>query len=442
MRYPAINQYLETLANPYRMFRTLNGFEVERDAYDEIKFISGNYSATFQIRIGDSSFALKCYTRKVDYAPQVYEYLKSYKSPYTTEAKYLEDEIFVYDENDNGHSFPVVLTPWIDGEPLGNVIERLCRYDDREAIASIARKFDRMAMWLLAQEFAHGDLKNDNILVTKSGELMLIDYDGMFIPSLTNMPCSLVGSPTYQHPARTASFFNKHIDDYSIAVISVSLHALSEDTSLYEKYNEGDNLILNSLLIQKNKSPLLDQLERRWLDEGRLTLYSMCRMLRSPSPELDDVGRIIAAMCGETNLLAKYDAIDDSDLEMRLIRRDGRYGFLCAQTGHVAIEPVFEDAKCFSEEVAPVRINSSWRFIGRNGGIVLNCRKYDGIEPFREGLSLVRKGDKYGFIDHNGKEVIPLRFPFARSFRNGVAKVVIDGHCEYINKEGKFEKNT
>ena len=41
-------------------------------------------------------------------------------------------------------------------------------------------QFSRLAMWLMSQPFAHGDLKPDNILVTDNGTLVLVDYDGMF----------------------------------------------------------------------------------------------------------------------------------------------------------------------------------------------------------------------------------------------------------------------
>ena len=53
---------------------------------------------------------------------------------------------------------------------------------DREALSLLAGRFDRMALWLLQQPYAHGDIKPDNILVEPSGELRLIDLDGMFLP--------------------------------------------------------------------------------------------------------------------------------------------------------------------------------------------------------------------------------------------------------------------
>ena len=34
------------------------------------------------------------------------------------------------------------------------------------------------------QPFAHGDLKPDNILVRDDGSLVLVDYDGMYVPAM------------------------------------------------------------------------------------------------------------------------------------------------------------------------------------------------------------------------------------------------------------------
>ena len=45
-------------------------------------------------------------------------------------------------------------------------------------------RFCKMAAWLRSQLFAHGDIKPDNIIVRPDGSLSLVDYDGMFVPSM------------------------------------------------------------------------------------------------------------------------------------------------------------------------------------------------------------------------------------------------------------------
>ena len=75
-----------------------------------------------------------------------------------------------------------------------------------------------MGAFLLSQPFAHGDLKPDNILVRENGELALVDYDGMFVPSMEGQKARELGSPDFRHPLRDENQFDSHIDDFAIAV--------------------------------------------------------------------------------------------------------------------------------------------------------------------------------------------------------------------------------
>lgn len=64
---------------------------------------------------------------------------------------------------------------------------------------------------------------------------------------------------------------------------------------------------------------------------------------------------------------------------------------------------------------------------------------YDYALPFYEDLALVKKGNKRGYIDRNGKFVIPLtdKFELASVFSEGMAPVRINGKWGFINKSGK-----
>jgi hypothetical protein len=62
--------------------------------------------------------------------------------------------------------------------------------------------------------------------------------------------------------------------------------------------------------------------------------------------------------------------------------------------------------------------------------------KYDFIWDFSEGLARVRLGDKWGYIDKTGKEVIPLQYTGATSFSDGVAWVILP----YSDKWGLIDK--
>ena len=63
---------------------------------------------------------------------------------------------------------------------------------------------------------------------------------------------------------------------------------------------------------------------------------------------------------------------------------------------------------------------------------------YEMIEPFYEGLAVVRTNSKFGYIDKSGKLIIPMDYDYAVKFVNGLGRVNRDGKYGFINKKGVF----
>lgn len=63
---------------------------------------------------------------------------------------------------------------------------------------------------------------------------------------------------------------------------------------------------------------------------------------------------------------------------------------------------------------------------------------------FRDGIAMILKDQKYGFIDTSVNEVVPLKYSSVNLFSNGQAKVSSEDFTSYINKKGiplfPFEK--
>lgn len=81
---------------------------------------------------------------------------------------------------------------------------------------------------------------------------------------------------------------------------------------------------------------------------------------------------------------------------------------------------------------------SSWD--GKNPNCLFGFRPKAGFE-FSEGLSVLRCGAKYGYIDHSGKLAIPAKFDYAWPFKEGRAVVYADfngGRYSFIDKNGKL----
>ena len=437
---PAIGRYVEALGAPYGLFRTLGDVSPEYDACGAPVFIAGNYAAVFRIRTADGKRrALKCYIRPTGYAEAICEALGRVRSPYLVECRYLPDELYVFDLAGQGSYRSVVLMEWADGEPLGRCLARLCGSDDREGLGALARRFDRLGLWLLEADFAHGDLKQDNLIVMPDGSLRLIDYDGVYLPSLAGRPGLVAASPAYRHPLCGNGFFGPEADDYPLALISFSLHALADDPSLFLRYSDGENILLDAEQVQPGRSELYDRLMDRFAKEGALAQVRLGRLLRSPSPRLDGLAEALAGLSGieTTSGAASWSVIDDEDPRMAVVSQGGLFGSADLEQGRLLLPPVYQDAGPFREGLAVVRLGDRFGLIDRDGVWRIDCGRYDYVGPLSGGRALVRRDGLYGFIDRHGREAIAVRYPFACRFHEGRAVVRIGDKYGYIDTEGR-----
>jgi WG containing repeat len=114
---------------------------------------------------------------------------------------------------------------------------------------------------------------------------------------------------------------------------------------------------------------------------------------------------------------------------------DGRWGYIEQKKTYV-IKPQFDDAKRFSEGLAPAALGKKFGYIDATGRFVIEPQ-FVFAEPFSEGLALVfldwglnffGQAEGYtlfvraGYVDHTGKMVIKDRFvENAHSFSEGLA---------------------
>jgi hypothetical protein len=78
-------------------------------------------------------------------------------------------------------------------------------------------------------------------------------------------------------------------------------------------------------------------------------------------------------------------------------------------------------------------------FHGLDGRVVIPMLPYDGShERWSEGLMGVRKGGRFGFIDHTGHAVIPLVYDSAYPFSEGLAAVRTGGKWGFLDHAGKL----
>ena len=245
MEYPSITQYKEAV-----LFQ--DSFDAEElsclkpvmDGAEPV-MTSGNFAVVFKMqnpKTGET-FALKCFTQDQDDRAEAYRQIETelryVDSPYFISLHYIDKGIWA---GDYDSAFPVLLMPWVDGEPLDRHIAALVKTDPKR-LHLVAYKFSVMASWLVNQPFAHGDIKPDNILVRADGAMVLVDYDGLFVPSMLGAPSRETGTPAFRHPNRPTMPFDERIDDFPLASINLSLYLIALQPGLLQKYGAKDRLL-------------------------------------------------------------------------------------------------------------------------------------------------------------------------------------------------------
>ncbi len=155
----------------------------------------------------------------------------------------------------------------------------------------------------------------------------------------------------------------------------------------------------------------------------------------------------------------KFDDARDFSQGLAPIKVDGKWGFI-KKDGEIAIQPNYENALSFfkimlSSKNGPslfclalVQLNKRWGFIDQKGNLFLDFI-YEDAKNFSEikddALAPVKMYDRthgksaWGYIDLNGKVIIPPKYKRADVFSGGLAAVSFSGsggEMSYINQNG------
>jgi hypothetical protein len=84
-----------------------------------------------------------------------------------------------------------------------------------------------------------------------------------------------------------------------------------------------------------------------------------------------------------------------------------------------------------------VKKAGKYGFVNKEGKILVPLI-YDEASTMNEGYAPVRKGTIWGFVDSTGKVLVEPQYADAASFREGLAAVKKEGKWGYINYTGKF----
>ena len=453
-----LRQYLTTLADTHGLTRTLGEIEVCRDGKGRICYSAGNSAVVFRIRCEGRVRSLRCYMHHPRHLAEIYG------------EKLLPQELFIYTSPAGGVWVDVVLSDWIEGVTLHEAVAAAAETGDTARLRRFAAAFDRMAAALTADDWAHGDLKPENIVADNRGRLHLIDFDAMFLPAFAGRHSPELGTAAFQHPARTVRDFDASLDDYPAALISTALHALALDPTLYARYSDADGLLFTPQKIGTDAAlcEVLALFERR----GLAAQYRIARLLRSPSLRLPGLPQLLA-LAAETTETDERTGPEETKNAVNTATTGttgsgetagstgpkramgaeetagGNSGSAGGPTDGSADSPADDSADGTTgaptedptdgavAEAAELFVeNGLWGY--RTPEQVVVPPLYDCGFDFTEGLAAVRLGATWHYIDGAGRTRISCPGCEAvKPFRNGRAPVVRGGRRLEIDREGR-----
>lgn len=217
----------------------------------------GGFSIVFPFSNGKDKKALRIWHKEIPEikkrTSQISNYLsQQHQLKYFINYEYVSKAI----KFETGIKLDAVLMDWGEGLTLKDYIDNLIKSNINNQTKSsklldLARAFFEMFTDLHEVKISHGDLQHGNILIKESGEIKLIDYDSLYVPTMgTHVPQVTSGLSGYQHPSRCTSRFSTERNDYfSELIIITSLIFLSEDFSVWEDFSimaDDYSLLFNS----------------------------------------------------------------------------------------------------------------------------------------------------------------------------------------------------
>ena len=260
MQYPLISEYVDAIRSAEDNFDNLSNLHPVLDDNGNPVMSSGNFAVVFKMKDvnTDKLYAVKCFTREQEGRAEAYKQISETisemdKSSYLLSVTYYEKELFVDSTQTDETEFPILLMDWVDGLSLDAYTNKIS--DNKIRLEQLADNFQELICWLLMQPFAHGDLKPDNILVKNDGSIILLDYDGMYVPSMAGQVSRENGTPFYKYPLMKKIDFNSHIDDYAALKILLILKAMAVEYRYYDAFlkDNSQEFISQFLYLSNNK---------------------------------------------------------------------------------------------------------------------------------------------------------------------------------------------
>jgi DNA-binding CsgD family transcriptional regulator len=272
--------------------------EFATDELGRLEMLQGSFGYVYEARQARKTWALKVFSRDASDRQERYSlisaHLQSVRSRVFVDFTYDDQAIPVQTTSgEPPELFPALRMAWCAGNALDVHLDAALRkgYDAERHVNA----WLKLVNVLRRHGIAHGDLQHENVVVTKTGDMRLIDYDGMFVPSMDGLGACEGGHPAYQHPARSGpnpAPFDAHLDGVSALVILATLGGLTPE--LWNDRAEDGLILRSDDLADPGNSPVYDRLASTSRRSGQVVdlLREALANEPGPCPQLDAAARV------------------------------------------------------------------------------------------------------------------------------------------------------
>lgn len=240
MTLPSISEYTTAIKNPKLVKAPMlcNGHPLLKK--NKVVKYSGGFCVVFPYETSSNKYAVRCWHASVsdmeDRTRIIADALQKANLPYFVNFQYVSNGIATAQGLQ-----PIVVMDWVKAKPLKKFLSE--HLYDSNVIEQLASNFKEMVATLHKHHFSHGDLQHGNIMVKPDNlQLILVDYDSMFVPGLEHYSDEIKGLQGYQHKGRLRNkYASEKADYFSELVIYLSLKTLAEDNSWWTKLNMEDS---------------------------------------------------------------------------------------------------------------------------------------------------------------------------------------------------------
>jgi len=287
-RFPAADEYNSAVQQPQSAFQDPDLQQGQVEYLPPHRLYpwgrSGRFAVVYRIETPTNpprAWAVRCflqhYTDYMERYDKIHHHLAQKRLRYFVDFEYQEKGIRVGTE-----WYPIVKMEWVEGTPLIKFIKANLHRADQ--LKDLAQQWVTMLEDLRTARIAHGDLQHGNILISNTtGELKLVDYDGMWVPALSGMGSHEIGHPNYQHPNRSEKDFGDYLDNFSGWLIYTALLALANEPGLWKQFGGDEHLLFQKNdLYNPNASQLFRHLRSHSNPEVRAAAEQLYNSLQIP----------------------------------------------------------------------------------------------------------------------------------------------------------------